>query len=341
MGHKKDTVKVHMVPQLYGVYLVQSIPKKNSFYIGSTNDPERRLQQHNGLKTGGAYRTKPLAKRPWQMILYVHGFPSKATALSFEFSFQHAYKSRHIPSSERIVTSKSGGHSLAHKLLFVRQLIKSPFFSKMGLKVQLFTNEAYKCWCDNKFGVLISDRIKGILISILGHVKQFKDKIIQCDKEVLSKYSKVFEFGELECILCPEKIDYINSDQFPLVAMLSMEFIEQTKDKEDEQMRLTQKKERTRKNISSGNDIGREEPVFIPDGGIIPSKGTCPKCGKMLMWPTLVRNATRARASQGFTLEEPLTQSGSQFLAKESQSGDYDVDGDDDEDISILPDLKE
>lgn len=295
------------------------------------------------------------------MILYVHGFPSKATALSFEFSFQHAYKSRHIPSSERIVTSKSGGHSMAHKLLFVRQLIKSPFFSKMGLKVQLFTNEAYKCWCDNKFGVLISDRVnvqyvdedKRDLDINLGHVKQFKDKVIQCDKEVLSKYSKTFEFGELECILCPEKIDYINSDQFPLVAMcyrcdclthlscLAREFIEQTKDKEDEQMRLTQKKERTRKNISSGNDIGREEPVFIPDGGIIPSKGTCPKCGKMLMWPTLVRNATRARASQGFTLEEPLTQSGSQFLAKESQSGDYDVDGDDDEDISILPDLKE
>lgn len=51
-------------------------------YVGSTNDAERRLRQHNGLETGGARRTR--AGRPW-VIARVHGpFADRGTAQSVE-----------------------------------------------------------------------------------------------------------------------------------------------------------------------------------------------------------------------------------------------------------------
>lgn len=48
-------------------------------YIRFTVNPQRRIKQHNGEKSCGAWRTK--RGRPWEMVLCIYGFPSNVSAL--------------------------------------------------------------------------------------------------------------------------------------------------------------------------------------------------------------------------------------------------------------------
>ncbi|KAJ2891412.1 Slx4p interacting protein, partial [Coemansia aciculifera] len=79
----------------YCCYLLRSLKpgSKDYVYVGSTPNPTRRLRQHNGEITAGAAATR--SRRPWEMLLIVHGFPSKAAALQFEWAWQNPHMSRH------------------------------------------------------------------------------------------------------------------------------------------------------------------------------------------------------------------------------------------------------
>ena len=80
-----------MISCKYYVYLLKSGVSAKT-YIGYTIDPYRRLLQHNGIKTGGAKRTTK--GRPWDLIMFITGFPTERTALQFEFCIQHTKKYR-------------------------------------------------------------------------------------------------------------------------------------------------------------------------------------------------------------------------------------------------------
>ena len=67
------------------VYLLVSLDGRRT-YVGATNDPDRRLQQHNGEKSGGA---KSTAGGAWRRGALVTGFVDKVEALKFEWRWKH------------------------------------------------------------------------------------------------------------------------------------------------------------------------------------------------------------------------------------------------------------
>ncbi|CAO3677183.1 unnamed protein product [Rhizopus stolonifer] len=79
----------------YCCYLIRSLKEghQNKVYIGSTPNPIRRLRQHNGEITQGAYKTRK--HRPWEVVMIIYGFPTKAHALQFEWAWQKPLQSRH------------------------------------------------------------------------------------------------------------------------------------------------------------------------------------------------------------------------------------------------------
>jgi len=78
-----------MASKPYFVYVLSSMTKRRT-YVGVTCDLSRRLRQHNGILKGGAKYTT--VGRPWKMICYVTGFPTKRTAYQFEWRMHNPPK---------------------------------------------------------------------------------------------------------------------------------------------------------------------------------------------------------------------------------------------------------
>jgi len=74
----------------------------NRTYIGATYNPHIRLEQHNGIRSGGARATHGTQ---WTLAMYVSGFPDWNTTLSFEWAWKR--ESRTTPG----VYGKIGGLS--------------------------------------------------------------------------------------------------------------------------------------------------------------------------------------------------------------------------------------
>jgi putative endonuclease len=64
---------------MWTVYLAQN--PNGIFYTGITSDLDKRIQQHNGLRTGGAKFTR--GKGPWR-IVHTELHQSKGSALRRE-----------------------------------------------------------------------------------------------------------------------------------------------------------------------------------------------------------------------------------------------------------------
>ena len=62
---------------VYFVYILQSL-KDHSYYVGSTQNLDERINRHNG---GRSKYTK--AKRPWKVV-YHEEFPDRSSALKRE-----------------------------------------------------------------------------------------------------------------------------------------------------------------------------------------------------------------------------------------------------------------
>lgn len=81
-------------------YLIQSKSNPNYTYIGTTNNFEKRLKQHNGILKGGAKATRKFSD--WLIVKLVK-FENKNDALSFEWYWKH-YKTK----NNKWLRTKSG-----------------------------------------------------------------------------------------------------------------------------------------------------------------------------------------------------------------------------------------
>ncbi|THV06733.1 hypothetical protein K435DRAFT_960334 [Dendrothele bispora CBS 962.96] len=142
----RSSLLSHTFPHFYACYLLKSIQSPNSkaTYIGSTPDPPRRIRQHNGELTQGAWKTR--SKRPWVMQMIVYGFPSKLAALQFEWAWQHPHLSRHLKDEEGKAVFSSTGRYLKQNILILRYMITHHPYDTWPLHVKIFTPEAEKCW---------------------------------------------------------------------------------------------------------------------------------------------------------------------------------------------------
>lgn len=69
-------------------YVVYLIHNNNKTYVGMSNDPIRRLRQHNQEIKGGA-RYTCAAGPGWHHVLFVEGFDDKISAMQFEWAVKH------------------------------------------------------------------------------------------------------------------------------------------------------------------------------------------------------------------------------------------------------------
>ncbi|KAJ0956689.1 putative GIY-YIG endonuclease, structure-specific endonuclease subunit Slx1 [Helianthus annuus] len=125
----------------FACYLLTSLcPRyKGHTYIGFTVNPRRRIRQHNGELCSGAWRTKK--KRPWEMVLCIHGFPTNVAALQFEWAWQHPVESLAVRNAA--VGFKSLG-GLANKIKLAYTMLTLPAWNNLNLSVNFFSTKYTK-----------------------------------------------------------------------------------------------------------------------------------------------------------------------------------------------------
>ncbi|SCU83920.1 LAME_0C07338g1_1 [Lachancea meyersii CBS 8951] len=300
----------HRVPEFYCCYLLRSVQKKQSFYIGSTPNPVRRLRQHNGILTNGsAYRTKKTGLRPWEMIFCVYGFTSKIAALQFEHAWQHSYHTHFIDDEERIVKNKTSGRSLHHKLGNVRLLLKNPFFQYMDLLTHVFDEEAFRVWNQNRFKLSScaemtvsdfddvadasslqvsenpgnSENSDDPSLANLKFVEKLFADILAQHRKNIERQQKFLSHGKLVCGVCHNFFNYMDENDSerrskPLVAFCPAE------------------------NCNFVSHLNCLHRVFLDDEQLdrgartlIPKSGNCPFCEKVVSWPVIVKYSTCIR----------------------------------------------
>ncbi|KAG0626391.1 hypothetical protein M758_2G122100 [Ceratodon purpureus] len=123
----------------FACYLLTSLnPRfKGCHYIGFTVNPRRRIRQHNGELTSGAWRTH--RKRPWDMVLCLYGFSSQVEALQFEWAWQHPMKSLAVKEAAGRIPSSVRGLKKQFYLLFT--MLNCDKWSSMDLNVQFLSSK--------------------------------------------------------------------------------------------------------------------------------------------------------------------------------------------------------
>ncbi len=110
------------------VYIIHSDLEKT--YCGVTDDLERRIEQHNGIISGGAKATRG---RSWEYFVIIEGFKDRKEALQFEWKMHHPDGKRH----KNAKYNGLEGRLLSIKDVFEKHFIKEPEYLKNEYKVKI------------------------------------------------------------------------------------------------------------------------------------------------------------------------------------------------------------
>ncbi|KAJ3922254.1 hypothetical protein F5877DRAFT_34086 [Lentinula edodes] len=310
----RSSLLSHTFPSFYACYLLKSVqtPTSKATYIGSTPNPPRRIRQHNGELTQGAYKTK--RGRPWIMQLIVHGFPSKLAALQFEWAWQHPNLSRHIRDENGKVFTTTG-RGLKQNIQILRFMISIHPYNLWPLHVKIFTPQAFKIWdglagtqgkgkgkekATNSAHATILPRgfthtveLEGVDGKLAGGSGRSVPIDVQDEKFTtthLNKHNDLIASKKLlECSVCREPLNNYILD--PLthalcphnscngtahLLCLSQHFISQS---------------------LSGNYNSSDAPM-------VPRGGNCPSCFNFVLWGDVVKGCYRRSAGGAVSVEE-------------------------------------
>ena len=112
------------------VYLLLDTTETRT-YVGATIDMDRRLQQHNGIKAGGAKATKA---RQWTRVCAIAGCPTWSTTLQLEWKWKQ-------------LTRHSCGHTpLVKRLVALKKLLDLERSTKTALPFSQWTRPPLLIW---------------------------------------------------------------------------------------------------------------------------------------------------------------------------------------------------
>ncbi|KAG9081748.1 Slx4p interacting protein, partial [Ceratobasidium sp. 370] len=290
-----------------------SVKSKNSrsTYVGSTPDPPRRIRQHNGELTQGAYKTK--RGRPWVMTMIVYGFPSKLAALQFEWAWQHPHLSRHLREPQSTQTGKRAisqlfkrdarANLLKTKILVARTMLPIAPYNTWPLHVKIFTQEAKLLWDEAQQPGLDTPLPRGFTYSVEYEGVDGKSPIptdqqlaartgpidvkdTQFTLSHIDKYQAIIDQGiPLSCSLCrkdmtEKRINHLSIALCPRTTCLALS------------------------HLTCLAQSFRESPPKLTRP-LIPRGGVCTECNKYVLWGDVIRGCYR-RARGG--LEEPASE---------------------------------
>ncbi|KDQ09537.1 hypothetical protein BOTBODRAFT_524952 [Botryobasidium botryosum FD-172 SS1] len=329
----------HSFPPFYACYLLKSIrtPRASATYVGSTPNPPRRIRQHNGEISQGAWKTKH--GQPWIMTMIVHGFPSKLAALQFEWAWQHPQISRHMRIQPETPASRSKEApsptsiqsslfprkttSLKAQIMVVRTMLCMPPYKYWPLRVKLFAPEAVKAWemlqaksaLKLPEGLDVSVELEGVdgKSGDPGNGRTSPIDVMDAvfTSEHLAKHASLINSSATQkCSICREDIDYLSTD--PLTTTLC-----------------------THTNctaVSHTSCLARDFLSSSPpdERTVVPRGGNCRACKEYVLWGDIIRGCYRRRnQGAGKALEEePETNEASVASEGELSGGDI---GSDDE----------
>lgn len=201
----------------FACYLLTSLSPRyqGRTYIGFTVNPKRRIKQHNGELTSGAFKTK--SKRPWEMALCIYGFPTNTAALQFEWAWQHPTESLALREAASKFKSFSG---IANKVKLAFTMLTLPSWQSLDLTVNFFSTKYQRhcAGCPRLPEQMIIQMCSmdelpcytGYEQNVYRHVESVNEK-----SDGLTKHNKVKYVGlgfietkeTLDCSIAPSSVD--------------------------------------------------------------------------------------------------------------------------------------
>ncbi|KAG8825476.1 Slx4p interacting protein [Serendipita sp. 401] len=274
-------------PTFYACYLLKSLQPARittRTYIGSTPAPVRRLRQHNGELQAGAQKTRE--GRPWEMVMLVHGFPSRLSALQFEWAWQHPNKTRHLKGDDgRAMVSTA--YTLRGRVHIVRVMLASHPYSNWPLGVKFFSLEAFKAWDDAgkrsaplPEGFYTSVELEGVdgTKEVTGSRSSRNGPIDINDSHFTARQLSMADAlrrssATHNCAICKDVIHTTRDDPMT-IAICSAP---------------------TCQSVSHITCLATQFLSNEPSDLMIPRGGRCSECGQWTLWGDVVRGAYRRR----------------------------------------------